>query len=340
MLLQIDNIYDAGKFESGKIIKPSKYNDIPALHFAAASGNPETLKVFLYNKSFNPTKATNLGTSLHFAASMAASYDRSHFIRLQDLQTINDVECSFRTPEEVHAHDIKDSIYKKQSPERKACILMLLQAGVDIWEKDSNKTFAALGSNASFEDHMWWHEIISKETTEAKKSLNDAGNAIAVIGALISTTSFAGPLQPPLGFDPTMDVVQVYKPLVGIFMVSNSLSFYFSIAAILFAVVPSLRMPQESMYHEWKQARRNVCIALGFLLVSVVCSLVSFAAAANAGMPHHYSWQHFGLAFYPIILGILTCLSGVFSYFVRLLRLVFCKDERIKWLYQRCIGSW
>jgi MFS family permease len=216
---------------------------------------------------------------------------------------------------------------------------MLMQAGVDIWQEDDEGTLAEPGPEASTKVRMWWYEAIARDTSEAKKNLNDAANAISVVAALVATASYVGPLQPPLGYgttDPSvLDMVQTTKLSIRVFVVTNCLSFYLAIGSILFAVVPSLPTPQESLHEEWRRSKRTIGIAILFLLMSIVGVLISFAAASNVGMADHYSWHGSGLAFYPTMFGGLICLFGIITFFVRLLRLVFDKNERIRRLYQK-----
>jgi hypothetical protein len=221
-----------------------------------------------------------------------------------------------------------------------ACITMLMQAGVDIWQRDCEHSLAEPGPEAPTPLRTWWYGIIARDISEAKKDLNDAANAISVVAALVATVSYVGPLQPPLGYgttDPSvLDLVQTTKLPIRVFVVSNCLSFYLAIGSILFAVVPSLPMsslPIQRLSEEWQRSKRTIGMAILLLLMSIVGVLISFAAASNVGMEDQYSWKHSGLAFYPTLFGGLVCLFGIKTCFVRLLRLVFDKNERIRGWY-------
>jgi MFS family permease len=117
-------------------------------------------------------------------------------------------------------------------------------------------------------------------------------------------------------------------------MVTNSVSFYLAIASIMFAVVPSLPMPEEGIYEEWQRTRKTMGIAISLLLMSVLGVLISFTAASNAVVSEEYSWRHGGLTFYPAIVAGLVCLIGIMWFFIRLLRLIFSKNVMIRKLYQ------
>jgi hypothetical protein len=215
---------------------------------------------------------------------------------------------------------------------RESCISILVQAGVDVWEKDDGGNFPEPGRLASSKNHLSWQKKVEIETLEAKKSLNEAGNAISVVAALVATASYVGPLQPPLGY--ADDFVQTSNLSIRIFMVTNSVSFYLAIASIMFAVVPSLPMPQEGIYEEWQRTRKTIGIAISLLLMSVLGVLISFTAASNAVVSKEYSWRHGGLTFYPTVVAGLVCLIGIIWFFIRLLRLVFPHNVRIRHLYQ------
>lgn len=348
--VQVDTIYDIGKYTNTQHqIEDSDIKDASALHYAAASGDPEVLKLFLDNRNFNPMVITRSGkTALHYATDAtipsrypyetAGEYDpTSTDASFNRLILISEVYSPY-----FFQLNVGGMGYSKGYSGKQGCINLLLQTGVDIWQKDDDNKIPDPGPEASHNEHLWWHDRIARETADTKGSLNQAGNAIAVVAALIATTSFVGPLQPPLGYgsDPSnlidLDFVQATKASsVQVFMVSNSLSFYFAIASIMFAVAPSLPMPQEGLLEDLQRARNAVALALGILLLSTVCVLVSFAAASNAVMPVQYSWQHQGLTFYPTLVGGFSCAIGVLLFCLRLLRLTFYKNVRIRYLYQK-----
>ena len=226
---------------------------------------------------------------------------------------------------------------KKGYSGRKGCINMLLQAGVDSWVKDKFGKVANPGPNTRDDEFLsWWHERIAKETLDTKNSLNQGGNAISVIGALIATASYVGPLQPPLSygsdFSPTSDntlYAHVWDPLVKVFMLSNSLSFYFAIASIMLAVVPSLPMPQESLLNELERTRRTVAWAILVLLLSVVSILVSYATASIAVLPKHTNFGNVLWTACPALLGGFACLFGIVLFLIRVMRLMY--PEKCRW---------
>jgi hypothetical protein len=322
-----------GKRQKHGYINPSGFEsrEISAIHLAAASGDPETLRLFITNQQFDPLVTCRGATSIHFAVASRRPtslelWEQStclphNFMKLEDFSNV------------VSYGDAKAEDAKNLSYERKeACISILVQASVDVWEKDNDGNFPEPSKSASSENHLSWQNMVERETLEAKKSLNDAGNAISVVAALVATASYVGPLQPPLGY--ANDFVQTSNLSIRIFMATNSISFYLAIASIMFAVVPSLPMSQEGIYEEWQRTRKTIGIAISLLLVSVLGVLISFTAAANAVVSEEYSWRHGGLTFYPALVTGLVCLIGIIWFFIRLLRLIFPKSVIIRHLYQ------
>ena len=205
---------------------------ISAIHLAAASGDPETLRLFITNQQFDPLVTCFGATSLHFAvasrrptSSKPYSYEPIciSIMKMEDFHTLHE-----------YRKGPKDASYEG----REACISILVHAGVDVWQKDDGGNFPEPGSSASSANHLSWQKMVASETLEAKKSLNEAGNAISVVAALVATASYVGPLQPPLGY--ANDFVQMSNLSIRIFMITNSVSFYLAIASIMYVVAPSL----------------------------------------------------------------------------------------------------
>lgn len=251
---------------------------------------------------------------------------------------------------------------------KKTCTTLLLQAGVDIWpggnlltaasgstakdflehEEDDGQDFHLQttvthipsmpdpGNDACDDDRIWWFQLVAKETLEEKNNFNAAGNATAVVATLVATASFIGPLTPPLGYGSdassmwTLDRVQLASLPVRVFMASNSLSFYLAIASIMLAIMPSLPMPQEGLREELHRSQRTVALAISVLLLSIWGLLVSFTSGLIAVLPQHHYWS---FTFYPTFAGGIICSAVLFFFFLRLLRLVFNKNARIKSIY-------
>jgi ankyrin repeat protein len=129
----------------------------------------------------------------------------------------------------------------------------------------------------------------------------DAANALLVGAALIASVTFAGWLQPPLGYTPYYDFSQPFpappgayesyaaikqNPKVKAFWVFNSLSFFFAIATVLAgadAAMPSL--DDAFIGRVVKSVRRALIVASILLVMSVVCVLGAFASGGFAVLP-------------------------------------------------------
>ncbi|KAH9560937.1 hypothetical protein CY35_06G135400 [Sphagnum magellanicum] len=129
----------------------------------------------------------------------------------------------------------------------------------------------------------------------------DAANALLVGAALIASVTFAGWLQPPLGYIPDYDFSQPFPAppqtpqsyaavknhaTVKAFRVFNSLSFFFAIATVLAgadAALPNLR--EDFIGRRVKSVERALIRATILLVISVVCVLGAFASAGFAALP-------------------------------------------------------
>jgi ankyrin repeat protein len=129
----------------------------------------------------------------------------------------------------------------------------------------------------------------------------DAANALLVGAALIASVTFAGWLQPPLGYTPYYDLSQPFpappgayesyaaikqNPKVKAFWVFNSLSFFVAIATVLAgadAAMPSL--DDAFIARVVKSVRRSLIVASILLVMSVVCVLGAFASGGFAVLP-------------------------------------------------------
>jgi ankyrin repeat protein len=129
----------------------------------------------------------------------------------------------------------------------------------------------------------------------------DAANALLVGAALIASVTFAGWLQPPLGYIPDYNFSQPFPAppqtpesyaavknhvTVKAFWVFNSLSFFFAIATVLAgadAALPNLR--DDFIGRRVKSVEMALIRATILLVISVVCVLGAFASAGFAVLP-------------------------------------------------------
>ncbi|CAK9230866.1 unnamed protein product [Sphagnum troendelagicum] len=134
-----------------------------------------------------------------------------------------------------------------------------------------------------------------------RQVLVDAANALLVGAALIASVTFAGWLQPPLGYIPDYEFSQPFPAppqapesyaavknhtTVKAFWVFNSLSFFFAIATVLAGADAALPNFQDSFIgRRVKSVERALIRATILLVISVVCVLGAFASAGFAVLP-------------------------------------------------------
>jgi hypothetical protein len=138
----------------------------------------------------------------------------------------------------------------------------------------------------------------------------DAANAILVGAALIGSVTFAGWLTPPLGYSPFFGSASLDAgasppsgmypsfvsveghPIMRIFWVFNSLSFFFAIATLMVGATAT-QTPQTGTYIgvEVRSLRMLLRLAYALLTVSVACVMGAFASAGFVVLPpiHGYT---------------------------------------------------
>ncbi|KAH8941642.1 hypothetical protein BDL97_14G053900 [Sphagnum fallax] len=334
-----------------------KLNELLAV--AAFSGNVEILQRLLHKDDvdkLNVVCAPFWAPPVHLAVQaktfwmdMPDSRTFDDWLHCNDFISIELLEKKLgeKDPKEDSAMaNTKKTMYgapdSNQYSAKQACANLLLQAGADILARDKFGRMAEPGAQATNEARIWWYEFVAKETLNIKNDLNAAGTGTAVVATLVATASFVGPLQPPLNYvamssgTATVDVgVQVTEFMIRVFLVSNGLSFYLAIAAIMLAIMPSLPIPKEGLVSgpsdDLKRSRRTISIAIGMLLASIISVLISFAASSLVVIP----LQHRGVMAYSTSIGGFICCIGIIFFFLRFLRLICPRNTVIKKLYQK-----
>ncbi|CAM6027516.1 unnamed protein product [Sphagnum balticum] len=283
-------------------------------HLAAARGDPQCLQSlkkraqddFLnrFEDDFAP---------FHFAVNAThPNHEKgdkiNHFLSFENYVNVHGLE---RTGMEKS----KTGKMKKEGSEthgydgKKACINLLLQAGVDIWQPDTEKNIADPGFDAPHEARLWWYDKIAKEKNRAKAKINAAGTATAVVAALIATMSFNGHFSPLTGYDADMNYHEpITKFLVKVFVITNCVSFYVAMTSIMFAIVPSFPLLQEGLREELARSRNAVRNAIRALLLSIASFVVSFIFSSIAVMPNELKYKR--LTIIPAVLGGVFCVYG------------------------------
>jgi len=160
----------------------------------------------------------------------------------------------------------------------------------------------------------------------------DAANALLVGAALIASVTFAGWLQPPLGYTPYYEYPEslpappsTYESHAAVkqhaavqaFWFFNSLSFFFAIATVLTganAAMPSLE--NAFIGTVVKSVKRNLIYASILLAISVASVLGAFASVGFAVLPPaaKYNWSMIS----TVAIGVLVCIICLACFLLKL----------------------
>ncbi|CAK9203077.1 unnamed protein product, partial [Sphagnum troendelagicum] len=132
----------------------------------------------------------------------------------------------------------------------------------------------------------------------------DAANAILVGAALIASVTFAGWLQPPLGYSAFFGSASIEvgapspsgiypsfvsvagHPIMQIFWFFNSMSFFFAIATLMVGA-SAARPPKRGIFigEVVRSLRASLTLAYILLTISVGCVMGAFASAGFLVLP-------------------------------------------------------
>ncbi|KAL3679538.1 hypothetical protein R1sor_022494 [Riccia sorocarpa] len=309
MAVKYNCCFDPARIESP--IPNEGFSDISllesyaAVYVAASTADPEMLRILLESGRFDTHFVDEEGNTLLHAAVECKDHESTP-VMLLDYAKIPDER--FKKLDEREQSSAKDQQKEKQrllESRRQGCVNLLLQEGLDIWQKNNSGTIPDPGPNASPDYNLWWYQEQRRETQDKKASFSAAATAISVTAALAATASYVGPLQPPLGYS-SEDVDQIAKVQAGIlpvrvFFVCNTVAFYLAVAAVVLSLTPSLPMPHESTREELKRIRRSVTWSLILLIVALISILSAFASASLVVIPNGERWNHGGLTASPIV---------------------------------------
>ncbi|KAG0562734.1 hypothetical protein KC19_9G168100 [Ceratodon purpureus] len=318
--------------------------EVRSFLIAAASGNQTLLRECLKSKCDCMVEDEQGRTALHYAVdanmfkflapptSFYCSIEYPSKVKEQWLEKRKTAGLVLSNGNSNGGQDSNQNLQSNASVGRRACILMLLQAGVDLSQADKKGDIPDPGNSSDASFQSWWYDTLVKDAEDKKNSFNQAGNALSVVGTLVAATSYIGPLQPPLSYHD--GYVDTTKSLVKVFMWTNTLAFYLAVASVMFAVVPSLPMPQEGVLDELRRARHTVSSSLFLLLASIGCILASFAAATAVVVNHDDYYGARDLLLSPSVIGWFFCAIAMLSFFIRVMRLVFYRNSAIRQIYQ------
>jgi hypothetical protein len=173
----------------------------------------------------------------------------------------------------------------------------------------------------------------------------DAANALLVGAALIASVTFAGWLQPPLGYttyyefpEPLPAPPSTYESFAAVkqhatvqaFWFFNSLSFFFAIATVLTganAAMPSLENAFIGTVVE--TVKRTLIYASFLFAISVVCVLCAFATAGFAVLPPKakYKWSMIS----TVAIGAFACLFCLKIFLCKLSKPICSRFKELAW---------
>ena len=141
--------------DDGGNIDSSTSQEISAMHLVAASGDTETLRLFITNQQFDLSATCYGATSLHFVVASrrptllqslddGPPYISNHILTMEDFHSMVSYLEAIRK-------GAKDASYEG----REACISILVHAGVDVWKKDDGGNFPEPGNSASSANHLF-----------------------------------------------------------------------------------------------------------------------------------------------------------------------------------------
>lgn len=227
-------------------------------------------------------------------------------------------------------------------------IVKLIFKRQDLVEADAEDEKGITPVQQAVEKGLREIEILLMKRPEVKESVErlyrdrqvyvDAANAILVGSALIASVTFAGWLQPPLGYGNGKDNARMYvaiegHPSVSSFCVFNSLSFLFAMATVVAGAGTVLPRPDLYIGTAVHMLKTYLSVAASLLLLAALFGIAAFCSAGFAVLPPTLKWD------LPMILTVLlggsvnAFMMGWFLKGLLCLRPGYCKrmkDEAVK----------
>jgi len=282
----------------------TRWYSIP-LHWAAKMGHDEVVNAILLNKErefdVNETHSMAVDESLIVNRS---SYGRNYTLNPFDVskQYVR-LYCVDSTPLQLA------SLYGHTSVVKVLCHNPKARLGATL-ENDVGLTALQIATDMKGDEIAKILTDIPEVEKQVKRLYRDrqlhvdAANAILVGAALIASVTFAGWLQPPLGYSPFFGSASpgaesptpsgMYPsfvsveghPIMKIFWVFNSMSFFFAIATLMVGATAA-RPPKKQTYigEVVQSLRTSLRLAYALLTVSVACVMGAFACAGFVVLP-------------------------------------------------------
>ena len=291
---------------------------LPVLHLAALGGKPHAIKALLKISTQKSSKIDPLALDRDGNTALLYALQHSQF---EDdsgpWNFVNMLQC--------FQHFTNEMPSLKNSGAIICCLDLLLQAGLDMDQGNKDGETPQIGPHTPKDVQKWWYDKIAKELQETKQNVADATNAVSVVAALVATTSFVGPLQPPLGLSTDTDVEnlwllgysQVNHAAIDVFIFFDSLSFYLAIASIMLALIPSLSIQREGFLSGVKRAQGYLQGAVVLLFASITFLICTFSAATVAIIPEG-RWKYKAIIVSTTIFGGLICFVVLVRFLKRL----------------------
>ncbi|KAG6545914.1 hypothetical protein Mapa_012569 [Marchantia paleacea] len=314
-----------------------RFGGLTLLHYAAYRGLGEELKVLLSNSDYqclvNRTCSFGNQTVLHLAV------ERGH----KDVVDILLKDEFEQGPTRTWYVRTTDEDAAQETPLEKAVKKKLNAAELNSFSSDKEFNLLLDKEFNAFKDI----EQILLGKKDVKDYIDklyrdrqvyvDASNAILVGAALIASVTFAGWLQPPLGYTeysqyPVSDsfapgasgyesfaAVQQY-PSVRAFWIFNSLSFFFAVATVVCGAGAVLQMqssrPSSTSIDIKKEVRRMrvwLMVTSTLMATAIFCVLGAFGAAGYAVLPPDIKYRTD--MFVTVSIGASTCLICLYCFF-------------------------
>jgi hypothetical protein len=276
------------------------------LHWAAKMGHNEVVNAILLNKEieFDVNQAVSMVVDKSLTVNRSSYGTHGFFLPGLDVskryERLYNVECTPLQLASLYGHI---SVVKVLCHNPKGCL------GA-TFENDAGVTALQIATDMKNDEIA----KILTDIPEVEKQVErlyrdrqvhvDAANAILVVAALIASVTFAGWLQPPLGYSPFFGSASpgagsptpsgMYPsfvsveghPIMKIFWVFNSMSFFFAIATLMVGATAA-RPPKKDTYIGVvvQSLRTLLRLAYALLTISVACVMGAFASAGFVMLP-------------------------------------------------------
>lgn len=244
------------------------------IHLAAARGDPESLRNIIdaMPKRRDLIAPIDGVPPLHFAVhatppSCEQGDKINQFLFFDNYVNVYGLEQTRAERCKVTKMTDEQGLASQEHAKKCGCINLLLRYGVDILQVDGEKKYADPGFGALDTERLWWYEMITKETVDARKKLVTSGTTTLVVATLVASASFAGQFRLP--YDAPYASARAS-------IATTSISFYFAIFSIMFAILPSFFHSHVDLVDGPGPSKKSVMIAVLCVLSSFINFILSY----------------------------------------------------------------